>query len=34
MAVNDPILLEDIGKRIMPLYDPDGLAVTNVQAAN
>ncbi|CAN5629531.1 hypothetical protein BH24CHL1_BH24CHL1_12280 [soil metagenome] len=33
MAVNDPILLEDIGERIMPLHDPDSLAVTLVQAA-
>ncbi len=28
VAINDPILLEDIGTRIMTLRDPDGLAIT------
>lgn len=30
---NDPVLLEDIGMRIMTLRDPDGLAITLMEAA-
>ena len=32
IAVNDPMLLENLGKRIVTLRDPDGLAITLVEA--